>query len=654
MAGLRASAPASSSSSGFVSDSKPKSTFFDSLKRKKSSSSLTDDKAVRSAKQGVLNLFSLLKARYTTIEQKKQLAILFSLISSDDRLQPTAEIKGLLGEVDNGRITSVKLDGLFDKSDYYVSPIVARSSSHRGGGYAFDERPTVSIDAPPSLGDAYKPARLEPIMEQTSRVLRIRVLDGGKGYTSSPKVEVVQSNGVKVACEACAILDRTGSVESVIVLNPGFGYRSSYDESTVEVRIAPPKRYKKKKNNRDKKDVSLEDIRPALAVADLEYAISDVKIVQGGNGYVITEPPKISVSSPVEEPDWYMKPIDQKTWQVNDFDGVEASVYSMTCCNGGTNYYMDDDDSAAYQLLSSNPSVLKNLENDPLALFPCTLRPYFISSNRIESKGVYSILSLPIQSTSIILPSPRYRAYDSVFGGIGAKPVVKGAQALTGSEYARIALSGALCTVIVRTALNPLELVKTKVQLQNDEELIKVVQNSYSVPANAKEDKGNASTLNKDDKTNRKEKTGGSTKLGTIDVMKALIQIRGPMSLFQSADITFLASVVFGSFGFGATELFRRYFASVFFSDGTGSKGGEEVTLLLAAAIACVLTSAAAAPFELLRVRSMAYVDAMPLKTVFFDFLVRMLICFYVSFRFFRIISDNCAFIFLIGTLILL
>ena len=33
--------------------------------------------------------------------------------------------------------------------------------------------------------------------------------------------------------------------------------------------------------------------------------------------------------------------------------------------------------------------------------------------------------------------------------------------------------------------------------------------------------------------------------------------------------------------------------------------------------------SAAAAPFELLRVRSMAYVDAKPLKTVFFDFVVR-------------------------------
>ena len=606
MAGLQASAPATSSSSGFATRTNIKSSFFDSLKRIKGPSftrnnNQSGDKAVGLAKQGVLNLFSLLKARYTTVEQKKQLAILFSLISADDRLQPTAAIKSLLGEVDNGKITAVKLEGLLDRD---VSQIDARSSSHHGGGFLYDERPTVTIDPPPSLGDEYKPAKLEPVMEQTSRILRIRVLDGGKGYTSIPKVEVVQ-NGVKVACEACAILDRKGSVESVVVLDPGMGYGNGDDVRTVEVRIAPPKKFRLKKAR--EKD-SLDDSRPAIAIADLEYAITDVRIVQAGNGYVITEPPNLYVSAPNEEPDWYMKPIDQKTWQVNDLDEVKASVYSMTSCNNGNSYIMDEDNSSEYELLRSNPTILKNLENDPLALFPCTLRPYYISSSIAESKGVYSILSLPIQSTSLILPSPRYRAYDSVFGGIGAKPVVKGAQTLTGSEYARIALSGAWCTVIVRTALNPLELIKTKVQLQNDEELIKAVESSNSVARKS------------DQNTN--DETSGSPKLGTIDVMKSLIQIRGPMSLFQSADITFLASVVFGSFGFGATELFRRYFTTVIFSEGSGTKGGEEVTLLLAAAIACILTSLAAAPFELLRVRSMAYVDANSLKTVFFDFLV--------------------------------
>ena len=33
---------------------------------------------------------------------------------------------------------------------------------------------------------------------------------------------------------------------------------------------------------------------------------------------------------------------------------------------------------------------------------------------------------------------------------------------------------------------------------------------------------------------------------GTVDIIKSLIELRGPASLFQSADITFLASLVFG------------------------------------------------------------------------------------------------------------
>ena len=108
MAGLNAAAPASSSSSNF-SSSKPKSNFFEAIsKSMKGGGSSTEkkkskEKAVRFAKQGVLNLYSLLKTRYTSIEQKKQLALLFSLIT-DEGLQPTAEIKGLLGEVDNGKI----------------------------------------------------------------------------------------------------------------------------------------------------------------------------------------------------------------------------------------------------------------------------------------------------------------------------------------------------------------------------------------------------------------------------------------------------------------------------------------------------------------------------------------------------------------------
>jgi hypothetical protein len=453
--------------------------------------------------------------------------------------------------------------------------------------------------APPGLGDNFQPAKLEPIMKQTSRILRIDVVDGGKGYSNIPKVEVLQ-NGVKIACDSCAILDRNGSVDSIVVLKPGFGY-SGNDKSPIDVRIAAPKIVGRVKGDKSEKYCV------ATAIAHLEYEIADVRIVSGGNGYLFSDPPEVTVTPPRVEPDWYMKPIDQTTWQVNDFDQVGAHVYSMESRVTGERFIVEDEDFEPYEVIESNPSILKDLENDPLALFPYRLRPYFIKQNGVSIGGVYSILSLPPpQSTTVFLPSPRYRAYDPIFGGIGAKPVIKGAQSLTGSEYARLALSGAVCTVLVRTALNPLELVKTKIQLQNDDELLKTINEERSKTSNQ------SSESSQD----------ASSKIGTLDVIRSLVDLRGPSSLFQSADITFLASVVFGSFGFGATELFRRYFTNVFFGDTGGSKGTEEITLLLAAAIACVLTAAFAAPFELLRVRSMAYVDAKPVKTVFFDFLV--------------------------------
>lgn len=57
-------------------------------------------------------------------------------------------------------------------------------------------------------------------------------------------------------------------------------------------------------------------------------------------------------------------------------------------------------------------------------------------------------------------------------------------------------------------------------------------------------------------------------------------------------------------------------------SGSSGGGFGGEITLLAAAGLACVITSAVAAPFELMRVRSMAYVEGQPLKTVLSDFLV--------------------------------
>jgi hypothetical protein len=269
---------------------------------------------------------------------------------------------------------------------------------------------------------------------------------------------------------------------------------------------------------------------------------------------------------------------------------------------------------------------------------------------------------------------------------------------LKASEYGRLALSGALCTVAVRTLLNPLELIKTKQQLQNDDELNQFARdrlsrkNSSSSPgsnnaqtvapsvdkrkttsqASAKMAVSDASQVAVATEAavatataviaDEPQKTSETqVKIGTVDMIKSLIELRGPKSLFQSADITFLASrkslnqtnsltdaslpkliftniptfallpnlaVVFGSLGFGATELFRRSFTASFSNDGTGS----ESILLVAAALATVVTAAAASPFEVLRVRSMGLLEAQSWISVLEDFLVSD-DCVYITIR---------------------
>ena len=206
------------------------------------------------------------------------------------------------------------------------------------------------------------------------------------------------------------------------------------------------------------------------------------------------------------------------------------------------------------------------------------------------------------------LPSSKYRSIDPLFGPLGRAPVIKNAVTLSSSQYLRLAISGALCTVLVRTLLNPLELVKTKIQLGNDEEIIQLALN-----ASLKQG-GPESTTN------------SKTTIGTSEVIKRMIEVRGPLSLFQSADITLLTSVVFGLFGFGATELFRRSFSAVFFDEA--ASGPNEFLLLAAAALATFLTCAIGAPFEILRVRSMSTTENQGVKKVFEDLVVR-----YCSFR---------------------
>ncbi len=616
-AGLSAQAPQTSSANNLKAE--VKTGFFDTVRgkfKKAEPYRRFEDKEAKQVRQGISNLFALLQARYTAPEEKRQLAILFSLITNP-KLQPAKEIRSILGEVDNGRISGIELTGLLEDRESF------RQSSRHGGGYSAYEKPEVIVESPPALGSSFKPAKINVTIKPTSRVLRIKLLNGGTGYTSSPKVEIQSQSGVKIPCEATALLDRDGSVESIVVLDPGLGYGiyNKRNDLAPAVTISPPK-IPRGTSKKDKANFST-----AIAVSELEYEIDQIKIVDGGNGYILDQPPRVEIRLPEQDADWYVSPIDRKTWRAVDPNQLGIKITSMTSLTTGEVVSHSISNAEEYE---ANPSLFETLAKSPLALLPSTLKLDYTEpgqditelETRSDRNGYFRIVSLPaVLPASLFLPSPRYRAFDPIFGAIGSKPVTKSAKALTGSEYTRLAISGGLCTVIVRTALNPLELVKTKIQLNSDKELFQTVAQLSSPKdkaylENAKSKVESECSMSKDATDTRK--------FGTSDVLKGMISLRGPGSLFQSADITFLASVVFGTLGFGATELFRRSFTMVFFPDSTGGTKttGEELTLLLAAALACVITSLAASPFEILRVRSMGYVEPKPVTTVFSDFVV--------------------------------
>ena len=235
-----------------------------------------EKEAINLARQGVLNLFSLLKARYTSLEEKQQLAILFSLISKPE-LQPVSEIRGLLGEIDNGTIAAVELVDISDDSDEERTSSNARDyfrlSSRQGGGFSKDDEEIIRVEAPAPLGSEYKPAKIRAVTKPTTRILRINVIDGGQGYTVAPDV-IVKQNGVSRPCDACAILGRNGSISEIVVLDPGFGYGGPQARKGLLDPPLPTVEIRERKLRRKGKGSSKNKLLPAKAIAELEYKVS--------------------------------------------------------------------------------------------------------------------------------------------------------------------------------------------------------------------------------------------------------------------------------------------------------------------------------------------------------------------------------------------
>jgi len=204
---------------------------------------------------GAKKLLNLLKGEFGLDRAgKRQLALLFSLM---DKAQPVEEIKQLIAEAENSKISSLAL-------------------AYPGFGYSPENPPAITISRAPGTN---KSATAEVILEPTGRLLKIVMEGPFSGFSSQPQVIISPpANGTR----ATAIAKMNGDVvERIVLSNPGSGYRLE-DRVSITFNV---------------------DGQPLLwfqpqAKPVLEMKVAGAKILDPGYGYAHDLPITVQVDPP--------------------------------------------------------------------------------------------------------------------------------------------------------------------------------------------------------------------------------------------------------------------------------------------------------------------------------------------------------------------
>ncbi|CAM9199499.1 unnamed protein product [Phaeothamnion confervicola] len=492
-------------------------------------------------KTGVKALFSLLRSRYaTTPDRQRQLAILFSF--APGALQPTQQLQELLGEVDDARLSAADV-------------------TNRGSGYTGSRPPAVTVTGPQDRGG--RQAVVRAVMRDTGRIARLELPedDGCRQlYGEPPEVRISPpSDPSGVQAEAAAVLDSTGRLVGLTLTNRGTGYSSAAGPVTVEVFGAA------------KGDVSpslcsaYQEVRPVL-----EREVSFLDIVHAGSGYATAVPAAITIEPP----------------QVcgGEAAGTGASAIAFLARKaGGTepNTLPLPATSLSSQLAQLLPSdVIDSLVFDAdgrASILELEEASLGFGAGSIGSGGAGAAVvpgsgfevanaadgedGLPavVEAAAAAANAAASSTFDPVFGPIGRSPLQQEAQ-LTVDDYLRLALAGALCNGLVRTALHPVDAVKTRMQA---------------------------------------EPALGRTAAAAYEKLKA----QGGQQVLKGIDVSAVLGFLLGFFGFGCNELFRRALVGYV---GPEEAAGLTVPIILAASGgAQLVNSIVTCPWEGVRIRVM-------------------------------------------------
>jgi solute carrier family 25 phosphate transporter 3 len=366
-----------------------------------------------------------------TKESRRQLALLFGLLEDS---QPTKEITMLLASIDNGTIETV---------------ILSEDARSAGllGGFSPEDVPILEFPQP-EAGSDYNQATGKAVLKPTGELLRIEIIDGGEGYTEAPDISKALPE-VLPGGEPAIVNTRVvnGVLKNIQLTNFGSGYNQ---ESVIEMKLKPHSGGK-----------------PAIIRIIPDMEIAKIEMDDVGSGYAVERPLKINMvplaggepqSIGMAYPKGKMgsfiaarKPSENK---IRNFERAlikdEDKIISGASSGG-------DLPSAPFPEKASSSQQLLALLPQGFGLEYDAQKKYYTLSVDKEYQKLYP---------SMTLQAPNRPSVPD-FGPRGRCPIER-TQKIDISTFLRFSLSGAICASGVHLALTPLDVVKTKVQIDPD------------------------------------------------------------------------------------------------------------------------------------------------------------------------------------------
>ena len=521
-------------------------------------------------------------------EAKRQIALLFALMEVN---QPVNEITKLLAAIDNGSLTN------------------GVEIVNGGGGYAPGYGPPlVTFPPPEAIGEGYEQATGRATLQPNGRLLRIDIVNRGKGYKTAPTVTIgppaairfAEKDDVPVEAEpatAKAVVFRSGPnkgrIDRIEVTSPGAGYKKT---EIIKVRITPP-------------DVTAEGGGvTATATAVLEYEVAAIEMTNNGTGYAVekpipveVEPPPITARVNMNDPLLVSRILTdgstdldaQRLQEIMGSKVMNAASKKMSGCLGRACYDTPveavayarservDSYTSSYESGSGVPFVSGSGDYGTLDIPKFGFSRSTSASKQLlslipggiglvfdEEIGRYVLAVQPdVEVGGFFFPTSKsYQMFDPDFGPRGRSPIERD-MVLSFGTYLRFVAAGAMCSSIVHLVLTPIDVVKTRVQTD---------------PENYPD---------------------------MVTTVNRVLEEGGIGGFFRGWAPTFVGFFCWGGVAYAMTEYFRRTL-QVIALQWLGVSANVEVPIIIAASgVASIFGSFVICPFEAVRIRSVAQPD---------------------------------------------